>query len=70
VEVRGFLSFAVICQGFLGERFVIILEEKHLSWSFTRQYRNILIETDDSINMEAVQKMIDYINIMEIDPKN
>jgi hypothetical protein len=36
----------------------------------TRQDRNFIIETDDSVNMEAVQKEIDYINIMEIAAKN
>ncbi|GAB4016848.1 hypothetical protein GCM10028808_46590 [Spirosoma migulaei] len=36
----------------------------------TRQDRNILIEANDSINMEAVQKLIDYINVLEIVSQN
>lgn len=36
----------------------------------TRQDRNIIIEASDSINMGAVQKVIDYINILEIVAKN
>lgn len=36
----------------------------------TRQNRSIIIEASDSINMEAVQKVIDYINILEITAKN
>ncbi|MCF0054075.1 hypothetical protein LXM25_28640 [Dyadobacter sp. LJ53] len=36
----------------------------------TRQDRNIIIEASDSINMDAVQKVIDYINILEIAAKN
>ena len=36
----------------------------------TRQDKNILIETSGSINMEAVQKLIDYINVLEITSRN
>lgn len=36
----------------------------------TRRNRSITIETDDSVNMEAVQKVIDYINILEITAQN
>ena len=36
----------------------------------TRQDRNIIIQTNDSINMEAVQKLIDYINVLEITSQN
>lgn len=36
----------------------------------TRQNRNITIEANDSVNMEAVQRVIDYINILEITAKN
>ncbi len=34
----------------------------------TRQNRSIIIEANDSVNMEAVQRVIDYINILEILP--
>ncbi len=36
----------------------------------TRQDKNILIQTNGSINMEAVQRLIDYINILEITSQN
>ncbi len=36
----------------------------------TRQDQNIIIQTNGSINMEAVQKVIDYINILEITAQN
>ncbi|MEZ0483011.1 hypothetical protein [Fibrella aquatica] len=36
----------------------------------TQQDRNILIETSGSINMQAVQKLIDYINVLEITASN
>ena len=37
----------------------------------TRQDKNILIQTNDSINMEAVQRLIDYnINVLEITSQN
>lgn len=36
----------------------------------TRQDKNILIETNGSINMEAIQRIIDYINVMEITSQN
>lgn len=36
----------------------------------TRQDKTILIETNGSINMEAIQKLIDYINVMEITSQN
>ncbi|MGA0556418.1 hypothetical protein ACO2Q8_07200 [Larkinella sp. VNQ87] len=36
----------------------------------TRQDRSIIIEANDSINTEAVQKVIDYINILEITAQN
>ncbi len=36
----------------------------------TRQDRNIIIQANDSINMGAVQKLIDYINVLEITSQN
>ncbi len=36
----------------------------------TRKDRNIIIEASDTVNMEAVQKVIDYINILEITAQN
>ncbi|GAB2565165.1 hypothetical protein [Spirosoma areae] len=36
----------------------------------TRQDKNILIQTNGSINMEAVQRLIDYINVLEITSQN
>lgn len=36
----------------------------------TRRDRNIIIEANDSINMKAVQKLIDHINILEITSQN
>ncbi|SKB82524.1 hypothetical protein [Dyadobacter psychrophilus] len=36
----------------------------------TRQDKSIIIEASDSINMGAVQKVIDYINILEIAAQN
>ncbi|GAB2770839.1 hypothetical protein GCM10027275_11930 [Rhabdobacter roseus] len=53
----------IFCKGY-------VIFEKSIAKVITRQNRNIIIETDDSINMEAVQKLIDYINILEITSKN
>lgn len=36
----------------------------------TRQDKKIIIETNGSINMEAVQRLIDYINVLEITSQN
>jgi hypothetical protein len=36
----------------------------------TRQYQKIIIDADESVNMMAVQKVIDYINILEIVAQN
>ena len=36
----------------------------------TRQNRSIIIETNDSVVMEGVQRVIDYINILKITAKN
>jgi hypothetical protein len=44
--------------------------EKDKVMVITRNDRSITIEADDSINMEAVQKVIDYINILEITAQN
>ena len=36
----------------------------------TRDHRQIVIQANDSVNMAAVQKVIDYINILEITAQN
>lgn len=36
----------------------------------TRKNRSITIDTEGLINMEAVQKVIDYINILQITAQN
>ena len=35
-----------------------------------RQDQNIIIKTDTGINMTAVQKLIDYVNVLEINAQN
>ncbi|WP_373514490.1 hypothetical protein [Persicitalea sp.] len=44
--------------------------KKNQNRTIIRQNKNIIIEASDSIDMEAVQKVIDYINILETTAKN